>query len=150
MDSDGVAKITVIGKFQVNNLNFYACLAEDSNVKTYFNVTFRRPNWLFLVWMCANNKPCQEDLEPFGLSNLEIMKNANLNVSVVVFWDGREKDPVDKTLFLDEYGNWKTFYSFDGDLNTGSYSKLREELIRVFNNLESTYRALIFWDHGRA
>ncbi|MCS7175987.1 clostripain-related cysteine peptidase [Pseudothermotoga sp.] len=151
-DSNGIAKIAVLPNIQVMNQNFRAYISEPIQIEKYFRVTFKRPNWLFLIWMCADNDPTDptRDLELPGLVDRSEMLNANQNVSVFAFWDGREKDPQDKILVLDEFGVWKDIYKFSEDFKSGDYYELARWIYVIFSIFESSHRALILWNHGNA
>ncbi|MEN3009184.1 hypothetical protein [Pseudothermotoga sp.] len=91
-DANGIAKIAVLPNMQVMNQNFRAYISEPIQVERYFRVTFKRPNWLFLIWMCADNDQTN-DLEGFGLGDRLEMLNTNQNVSVFALWDGKKMGP---------------------------------------------------------
>ena len=141
-DKNGTVTVSVFSSKEIT-WQFNAYVVDNPSIKTEFTVRFVKPNWLFMVWMCADN-----NLENYGLNDLEEMKNANANVSVITFFDGR-KNP-DAIYVLDEFGEQKKIYTFDQDLNSGDPDKLLEWMGSIFGEYESSYRALILWDHGSA
>ena len=146
-NSNGIATMAVIGNIQIDNQKFYAYVVENPSSQAYFTVTFQKPNWLFMIWMCADNDP-ENDLENFALSDLKEIENTNENVSVITFFDGKANP--DCVYFLDEFGEQKEIYTFDEDLDSGNHLFLLGGMNLTFGVFESSNRALILWDHGDA
>jgi len=147
-DSDGVARVAILPTSAISNQNFYAYVVENPVSEAYFRVTFNKPNWFFLIWMCADNEPGKQDLEPCAIGDFNEMKNINKNVSVMTFVDGRAIQQ-DSIRVLDEFGEWQTIFIFPEDLDSGDPNNLCSAAVTSCL-FESSHRALILWDHGSA
>jgi hypothetical protein len=143
-DENGIAKAAVLPNVQVVNQKFYAYVPDNPSSEADFTVTFKKPAWLFLVWMCADN-----DLERYAYDDLIEMQNTNPNVSVITLVDGNTilRDSI---RVLDEFGQWQTFeYPYE-DFDSGDYTNLRFFVSFFKSVLQASNYALIIWDHGSA
>jgi C1A family cysteine protease len=147
-DESGIAKAAVLPNVQVVNQKFYAYVPDNPSSEADFTVTFKKPAWLFLVWMCADNDP-DNDLEEYADDDLIEMQNTNPNVSVITLVDGRTRLR-DSIRVLDEFGQWQTFeYPYE-DFDSGDYTNLRSFVSFFKSVLQASNYALIIWDHGKA
>ncbi|MGB9821795.1 MAG: C1 family peptidase [Pseudothermotoga sp.] len=108
-DSNGVARISILHGSHAS-IDFYVYVVENPSSDFYFTVNVNKPNWFFLVWMCADN-----NLEEEGVQDLVEMGNINENVSAMTFFDGRSILP-DCVFVLDEFGEWQQILIFNEDL----------------------------------
>ncbi|MFN3283005.1 MAG: clostripain-related cysteine peptidase, partial [Pseudothermotoga sp.] len=141
-DGNGVARVSVFPSKEAV-WQFLGYLTDDPSIETTFVVNFKKPQWLFMIWMCADN-----DLEGNALKDIEEMKNGNNNISTFLIFDGRAGE--DKFLVMDELGGWKTIEVFQQDLDSGDSSSLLEYLKNTFGWYEANNYSLILWDHGNA
>lgn len=141
-DSNGVARISILHGSHAS-IDFYVYVVENPSSDFYFTVNVNKPNWFFLVWMCADN-----NLEEEGVQDLVEMGNINENVSAMTFFDGRSILP-DCVFVLDEFGEWQQILIFNEDLDSGDPGNLLSASV-VFELVESSHRGLILWDHGSA
>lgn len=142
-NEEGVAKIALLMEKSYDSLDIHAYVVDDPLSEVNFKVNYKEPKWFFIVWMSADN-----NLEDYGLGDLNEMKNNNENVSVIVFFDG--KDEKDKILFLDENGNlYQSLWQGREEINSGAPNELFEALI-YSSKFESKRRSLIIWNHGNA
>lgn len=143
-DENGIAKVAVLPRIQVVNQKFYAYVPDNPSSEADFTVTFKKPAWLFLVWMCADN-----DLEEFADDDLIEMQNTNPNVSVITLVDGKTilRDSI---RVLDEFGEWQIVEYFDGDFDSGNYIILSYFVSYLKSFFQASNYALIIWDHGSA
>jgi hypothetical protein len=147
-DENGIAKAAVLPSVQVVNQKFYAYVPDNPSSEAVFTVTFKKPAWLFLVWMCADNEP-DNDLEEYANDDLIEMQNTNPNVSVITLVDGRTRLR-DSIRVLDEFGQWQTFeYPYE-DFDSGDYINLRFFVSFFKSVFQASNYALIIWDHGSA
>lgn len=143
-DENGIAKAAVLPNIQVVNQKFYAYVPDNPSSEADFTVTFKKPAWLFLVWMCADN-----DLEEFADDDLIEMQNTNPNVSVITLVDGNTILQ-DSIRVLDEFGEWQTFeYPYE-DFDSGNYIILSYFVSYLKSVFQASNYALIIWDHGSA
>ncbi|HPP71219.1 MAG TPA: clostripain-related cysteine peptidase [Pseudothermotoga sp.] len=140
-DNNGIARMPILAFKTFDNYSFYAYVVENPSSDVYFTVSCSKPNWSFLVWMCADN-----DLEEYGIRDLQELKNVNENISVRVCFDGKSSQ--DGILILDEFGEWQFFPT--AELDSGDPNKLLSYTLWYFDLYESSHRALILWDHGNA
>jgi C1A family cysteine protease len=143
-NENGIAKAAVLPNVQVVNQKFYAYVPDNPSSEAVFTVTFKKPAWLFLVWMCADN-----NLERYANDDLIEMQNTNPNVSVITLVDGNTilRDSI---RMLDEFGQWQTFeYPYE-DFDSGDYTNLRSFVSFFKSVLQASNYALIIWDHGSA
>ncbi|PLV57034.1 clostripain-related cysteine peptidase [Thermotoga sp. SG1] len=139
-DTNGVAKIGFFSPMEKT----YTFTAMVGGVSRSFYVNFTRPEWLFIVWMAADN-----NLYYYSTDDLSEMQNASESVSVVVVYDGAEIG--DGILVLDESGNWQAVAGTVGiDFNSGSYINLEAWLETILNQFDADHYALVIWDHGSA
>lgn len=145
-DSNGIATAAVLPNIEITNLEFYAYIVDNPSSEAYFTVTFKKPAWLFLIWMCADN-----NLENHGKNDLEEMENDNSSVSVIAMVDGKDV-LADSIRVLDEFGEWKQIESLDqnGDFDSGNYINLYVFVALYKSLIQSSNYALILWDHGSA
>ena len=142
-NENGIAKAAVLPNVQVVNQKFYAYVPDNPSSEAVFTVTFKKPAWLFLVWMCADN-----NLERYANDDLIEMQNTNPNVSVITLVDGNTilRDSI---RVLDEFGQWQIKY-FDEDFDSGNYIYL-SLFVSLFKSVfQASNYALIIWDHGNA
>jgi hypothetical protein len=145
-DENGIAKAAVLPSVQVVNQKFYAYVPDNPSSEAVFTVTFKKPAWLFLVWMCADNEP-DNDLEEYANDDLIEMQNTNPNVSVITLVDGNTilRDSI---RMLDEFGQWQTLeYPYE-DFDSGDYTNLRFFVSFFKSVFQASNYALIIWDHG--
>jgi hypothetical protein len=143
-DENGIAKAAVLPNVQVVNQKFYAYVPDNPSSEADFTVTFKKPAWLFLVWMCADN-----DLEEYADDDLIEMQNTNPNVSVITLVDGRTRLR-DSIRVLDEFGQWRIIGYFDADFDSGNYIYLSLFVLLSKPFFQASNYALIIWDHGSA
>lgn len=143
-DESGIAKAAVRPTVQVVNQKFYAYVPDNPSSEADFTVTFKKPAWLFLVWMCADN-----DLERYAYDDLIEMQNTNPNVSVITLVDGNTilRDSI---RVLDEFGQWQIIGYFDEDFDSGNYIYLSLFVLLSKSIFQASNYALIIWDHGEA
>jgi hypothetical protein len=143
-DESGIAKAAVLPYVQVVNQKFYAYVPDNPSSEADFTVTFKKPAWLFLVWMCADN-----DLERYAYDDLIEMQNTNPNVSVITLVDGNTilRDSI---RVLDEFGQWQIIGYFDEDFDSGNYIYLSLFVLLSKSIFQASNYALIIWDHGEA
>jgi len=143
-DENGIAKAAVLPSVQVVNQKFYAYVPDNPSSEADFTVTFKKPAWLFLVWMCADN-----NLEGYACDDLIEMQNTNPNVSVITLVDGNTilRDSI---RVLDEFGQWQTLEYLYEDFDSGNYIYL-SLFVSLFKSIfQASNYALIIWDHGGA
>jgi hypothetical protein len=143
-NENGIAKAAVLPNVQVVNQKFYAYVPDNPSSEAVFTVTFKKPAWLFLVWMCADN-----NLERYANDDLIEMQNTNPNVSVITLVDGNTilRDSI---RMLDEFGQWRIIGYFDADFDSGNYIIL-SCFVSLFKSIfQASNYALIIWDHGGA
>jgi hypothetical protein len=143
-DENGIAKAAVLPNVQVVNQKFYAYVPDNPSSEADFTATFKKPAWLFLVWMCADN-----NLERYAYDDLIEMQNTNPNVSVITLVDGNTilRDSI---RVLDEFGQWQTFeYPYE-DFDSGNYINLSLFVSFFKSVFQASNYALIIWDHGSA
>lgn len=143
-DENGIAKAAVLPYVQVVNQKFYAYVPDNPSSEADFTVTFKKPAWLFLVWMCADN-----NLERYAYDDLIEMQNTNPNVSVITLVDGRTRLR-DSIRVLDEFGQWQIIGYFDEDFDSGNYIYLSLFVLLSKSSFQASNYALIIWDHGSA
>jgi len=143
-DENGIAKAAVLPNVQVVNQKFYAYVPDNPSSEAVFTVTFKKPAWLFLVWMCADN-----NLERYANDDLIEMQNTNPNVSVITLVDGNTilRDSI---RMLDEFGQWRIIGYFDADFDSGNYINLSLFVSFFKSVFQVSNYALIIWDHGNA
>ncbi len=141
-DKNGVVMFSVFSKKETD-LQFLAYLIDDQSIKTQFRVSFKKPQWLFTIWICADN-----NLEGFGFLDKEEMKNVNNNVSVFLVCDVISEQ--DSLYVMDELGEWIEIMVFQQDLDSCNSSLLLEVLKVLFGPCEANNYSLILWDHGGA
>ena len=143
-DENGIAKAAVRPSVQVVNQKFYAYVPDNPSSEADFTVTFKKPAWLFLVWMCADN-----NLERYAYDDLIEMQNTNPNVSVITLVDGNTilRDSI---RMLDEFGQWRIIGYFDADFDSGNYINLSLFVSFFKSVFQASNYALIIWDHGNA
>jgi len=147
-DESGIAKAAVLPNVQVVNQKFYAYVPDNPSSEADFTVTFKKPAWLFLVWMCADNEP-DNDLEEYADDDLIEMQNTNPNVSVITLVDGRTRLR-DSIRVLDEFGQWQTLEYLYEDFDSGDYTNLSLFVLLSKSIFQASNYALIIWDHGSA
>jgi hypothetical protein len=143
-NENGIAKAAVLPNVQVVNQKFYAYVPDNPSSEAVFTVTFKKPAWLFLVWMCADN-----NLERYANDDLIEMQNTNPNVSVITLVDGNTilRDSI---RMLDEFGQWRIIGYFDADFDSGNYINLSLFVSFFKSVFQASNYALIIWDHGNA
>ena len=143
-NENGIAKAAVLPNVQVVNQKFYAYVPDNPSSEAVFTVTFKKPAWLFLVWMCADN-----NLEECANDDLIEMQNTNPNVSVITLVDGNTilRDSI---RMLDEFGQWRIIGYFDADFDSGNYINLSLFVSFFKSVFQASNYALIIWDHGNA
>jgi hypothetical protein len=143
-DESGIAKAAVLPNVQVVNQKFYAYVPDNPSSEADFTVTFKKPAWLFLVWMCADN-----NLEERADDDLIEMQNTNPNVSVITLVDGKTRLR-DSIRVLDEFGQWQTLEYLYEDFDSGNYINLSLFVSLSKSIFQASNYALIIWDHGNA
>jgi hypothetical protein len=143
-DENGIAKAAVLPYVQVVNQKFYAYVPDNPSSEADFTVTFKKPAWLFLVWMCADN-----NLEERADDDLIEMQNTNPNVSVITLVDGKTRLR-DSIRVLDEFGQWQTLEYLYEDFDSGNYINLSLFVSLSKSIFQASNYALIIWDHGNA
>jgi hypothetical protein len=143
-DENGIAKAAVLPYVQVVNQKFYAYVPDNPYSEADFTVTFKKPAWLFLVWMCADN-----NLEERADDDLIEMQNTNPNVSVITLVDGKTRLR-DSIRVLDEFGQWQTLEYLYEDFDSGNYINLSLFVSLSKSIFQASNYALIIWDHGNA
>ncbi|MCD6551686.1 clostripain-related cysteine peptidase, partial [Thermotoga sp.] len=139
-DTNGVARI---GFFSPSEKTYRFTVIAGS-VSRSFYVNFTKPEWLFIVWMAADN-----DLYEYSTYDLSEMRNASGSVSVIVVYDGIGIG--DGMLVLDESGDFQAVVGTMGiDFNSGSYTSLEVWLETIFDQFDADHYALVIWDHGSA
>ncbi|WP_233186281.1 clostripain-related cysteine peptidase [Thermotoga sp. KOL6] len=139
-DSSGIATLPLFST-KSGKRTFYV---EVEGYSYSFDIYFENPTWLFVVWLGADN-----DLEEFANRDLEEMRSASENVSVVVFYDGG--GIYDGIMVLDEEGNWRFIMGItEIDLNSGSIEDLKYWMGYILKNFTAEHVALILWNHGGA
>ncbi len=143
-NENGIAKAAVLPNVQVVNQKFYAYVPDNPSSEAVFTVTFKKPAWLFLVWMCADN-----NLERYANDDLIEMQNTNPNVSVITLVDGNTilRDSI---RMLDEFGQWQIIGYLDADFDSGNYINLSLFVSFFKSVFQASNYALIIWDHGNA
>lgn len=141
-NENGIVKISILSSKE-ETWQFYAYVVDNPSIKTEFTVNFKKPQWFFMIWMCADN-----NLEEYALKDIEEMKNINNNASISLIYDGKLVQ--DSFFIMDELGNWINFETFQNDLDSGDSSSLSQWLVRVFGEYEANNYSLILWDHGSA
>lgn len=142
-DKNGVAWVSVLSHNEILNQRFYVYVSDDSSIHTDFTISFTKPEWLFVLWMTADN-----NLEDFALKDLLEMQNENESISVLAFIDGRDQ-LLDSVQALDEFGNWQIIDTFNEDFNSGD-AKLLEDKLKYAFSFDSNHYSLILWNHGNA
>lgn len=141
-NENGIVKISILSSKE-ETWQFYVYVVDNPSIKTEFTVSFKKPQWFFMIWMCADN-----NLEEYALKDIEEMKNVNNNASIFLIYDGKLVQ--DSFFVMDELGNWIKFETFQNDLDSGDSSLLSQWLVRVFGEYEANNYSLILWDHGSA
>ena len=175
-DANGIATAAVLPVFAKTDTFRAFSVSDPSNV-VQFNVTFVPPNWMVLIWMCGDNTPGENDLEPVTIYDLAGIGVSNNNVSIHVIYDGRKFDysnispnvpniTSDCYLILDENGSFQIVYEFPSDLNTGigeniklvlggtsedyPYFYFGSKVFRGILRYNAQHYALVLWNHGAA
>lgn len=126
-DKNGVARVSIFSHNEILNQHFYVYVSDDSSTHAEFTISFTKPEWLFVLWMTADN-----NLEDFALKDLLEMQNENENISVLAFIDGRDQ-LLDSVQALDEFGNWQIIDTFNEDFNSGNAKLLEDKLDYAFS-----------------
>jgi len=143
-DSNGIATQELPHDFRTleGDIAFRAYITTQPTISAQATVSFRNPDWVFLIYLAADN-----NLENYALSDLQEMRNANNHIAVFTLFDGEQN--ADGLFVLDEVGNWKSIEVYRQDVNSGD-PKLLKDFISRFSQITSRYRALIIWNHGSA
>ncbi|GEM_PF-949270 len=124
-------------------------------------LTLNKPQWLYLVYLCADN-----NLEAYGEEDFydEMWQaRANTEVSVVVLFDRAEGDEDDNTqpgwAYSSGHSDWKDtrcyricenslVYSSWGERNLGDPATLQSFLSTAVNSCLAHNTAVVLWNHG--
>lgn len=128
----------------------YSCtayLSDAPKIDRVFQVTVNPIDWLFLVYMGADN-----NLESAAYVDLGEMETLNNNVAVVGISDVSdslyEYFTDDFYFWLDETGEMYT-EDIGREVDSGSPAEL-QQFLEDFYSIEANHKALILWNHGGA
>ncbi|MEJ5229631.1 MAG: clostripain-related cysteine peptidase [Pseudothermotoga sp.] len=143
-NSNGIASQELPYDFKTveGSTTIRAYITTQPTISTQKDLSFQKPDWVFLIYLAADN-----DLEQYALADLEEMENDNSQIAVFTLFDGNTT--IDKLLALDEFGQWKVMESYSEDINSGDPIVLKD-FIQHFSNIPANHRALIIWNHGSA
>lgn len=96
-------------------------------------------DWTYFVWLNADN-----NLAPYGVSDMEEMAAGELKENLVVLYDGLEEG--DTKLFWRENGEWKKEKL--PELDMGDWENLVFYTKLVMDRWPSYYFGLEIWNHG--
>ena len=154
-DSSGIASVyyTAPKSFAPGNYTVRARYDGSSSYESCdltSNIVVKKPNWLVLVYLAADN-----ELESFGIEDFyDEMWEARTNdeVSIVVLFDRRTGDAVTNpdwtsTRYFRISSN-TNIYNDWGELNMGDQNTLQTFVDTALNQCSADHVALIFWNHG--
>lgn len=145
-DSNGVA---VFEGYYVSSgeYDYRVYLADDPDIERAFHVTVEPVEWLFMVYLGADN-----NLEGAGYTDLGEMETSKNNVAVVGIADVSESEydyfTNDFYFMLDERGEMYT-EDVGAEVDSGSPAEL-EQFLEDFYSIEANHKALVLWNHGYA
>ncbi|WP_041083357.1 clostripain-related cysteine peptidase [Thermotoga profunda] len=114
---------------------------EKESIHKTLEIDVKKPSWLIFLWLASDN-----NLDYQAIRDLEEMKNAARDVSLIILWDSSDESK-DGIYVMD--GSTPIRIEETGEINSGDGNLLKYYTER-FSKIDSNYKALIIWNHGLA